>query len=134
MLEHLTVLDAKRYGVYSCRGQATLHEAAQRMVDADVSALVVVDEEGYLQGVVTHTDLLRAVTAEPTWGEQPVATHMTRDVVTIAPEASLVDVMKELLDHCIHRVVVVRDEAGRSRPVAVLASSDIVYHLVRGRE
>lgn len=134
MLQHLTVLDAKRYGVYTCRGQATLHEAAQRMVEADVSALVVVDEEGYLQGVLTHTDLLRVAAAEAPWGEQLVATHMTRDVVTMAPEASLVDVIKVLLDHCIHRVVVVRNEAGRPRPVAVLASSDIVYHLVRERE
>jgi CBS domain-containing protein len=49
MLQQLTVLDAKRYGVYTCGGDATLQEAAVRMVEEDVSALVVVDEEGYLR-------------------------------------------------------------------------------------
>ena len=134
MLQELTVLDAKRYGVYTCRGQATLHEAARRMVDEDVSALVVVDDDGYLQGVLTHTDLLRAASIVPAWRDQLVETFMTRNVVTMAPEATLADVTQRLLEHCIHRVVVVRDEEGRARPVGVLASSDIVYHLVRDRD
>lgn len=134
MLEELTVLDAKRYGVFTCRGKATLQEAARRMVDEDVSALVVVDEDGYLQGVLTHTDLLRAASIVSVWQDQLVETFMTRKVVTMTPEATLADVTQQLLDHCIHRVVVVREEDGRARPVGVLASSDIVYHLVRDRD
>jgi CBS domain-containing protein len=133
MLQQLTVLDAKRYGVYTCGGDATLQEAAVRMVEEDVSALVVVDEEGYLIGVLTHTDLLRVAAESRRWQESLVQDCMTREVVTISPDASLASVAQILLDHCIHRVVVVREEESRQRPVAVLASSDIVYHLVRER-
>jgi CBS domain-containing protein len=133
MLQELTVLDAKRYGVFTCQGTTTLHEAARRMVDEDVSALVVVDGDGYLQGVLTHTDLLRAASIVSPWRDQLVETFMTRNVVTMSPEATLADVTQQLLEHCIHRVVVVRDEGGRARPVGVLASSDIIYHLVRDR-
>ncbi len=131
MLEQITVLDAKRYGVYTISGEARLREAVQQMVEEDVSALVVVDEEGYLQGVLTHTDVLREAAGSDAWHDLLVRACMTPDVVTIAPEASLADVAQKLLEHFIHRVVVVREEEGRQRPVAVLASSDVVYHLVR---
>jgi CBS domain-containing protein len=131
MLEQITVLDAKRYGVYTVLGAATLREAVRRMVEEDVSAVVVVDHEGYLQGVLTHTDVLREAAGSPDWHSRLVQDCMTPDVVTITPEATLADVAQKLLDHCIHRVVVVREEDGRQRPVAVLASSDVIYHLVR---
>jgi CBS domain-containing protein len=130
-LQQMTVLDAKRYGVLSCRAQETLHEAAQRMVEEDVSALVVVDDEDYLQGILTHTDLVRAAATLASWRSQPVAAFMSRDVITVPAGANLAAVVQRLLDHYIHRVVVIREENGRQRPIAVIASSDIVYHLVR---
>lgn len=130
-LEQLTVLDAKRYGVFSCQGDATLEEAARRMVAEDVSALVVLDDEGYLTGILTHTDLVRAAATLPSWRAEPVSAFMSRHVVTATAEEGLAAVAAQLLEHCIHRVVVVREENGRQRPVAVIASSDIVYHLVR---
>jgi CBS domain-containing protein len=133
MLEQITVLDAKRYGVYTVSGKATLREAVQRMVEEDVSAVVVVDQEGYLQGVLTHTDVLREAAGFPSWHSRLVHECMTPHVVTVTPEATLADVAQKLLEHCIHRVVVVREENGRQRPVGVLASSDVIYHLVRER-
>jgi CBS domain-containing protein len=39
----LTVLQAKRFGVFTCSNNDTLLEVAQRMVEEDISALVVVD-------------------------------------------------------------------------------------------
>lgn len=130
-LQQLTVLDAKRYGVFACHEDTTLQEAAQRMVEEDVSALVVLDDEGFLEGILTHTDLVRAVVTVHSWRTEPAGAFMTRGVVTATAGESLAVVARQLLDHDIHRVVVVREENERQRPIAVIASSDIVYHLVR---
>jgi CBS domain-containing protein len=130
-LQQLTVLDAKRFGVFACHGNTTLQDAAQRMVEEDVSALVVLDDDGYLEGILTHTDLVRAATMAASWRTEPVSAFMSRDVVTATAGESLAVVARQLLDHCIHRLVVVREENERQRPIAVIASSDIVYHLVR---
>lgn len=128
----LTVLDAKRYGVFSCREDASLRDAAQRMMDEDVSALVVVDGDGFLAGIITHTDVVRGAREREAWEHEPVQNFMSPNVICVTASATLAEVAELLLDHCIHRVVVVRQEAGRQRPIGVVASSDVVYHLTRG--
>lgn len=131
MLSERTVLEAKRYGVHSCRCEATLLEAARRILDLDVSALVVLDEGEYLRGIISRTDLLRACTERDDWATQPVAGHMSTDVVTVTTQALLRDVAELLLQNHIHRVVVVQEEQGNQRPVAVISDGDFIYHMVK---
>ena len=126
-----TVLQAKRYGVFSCTGATTIAEAARVMAGEDVSCLVVVDDAGYLEGVITRTDLLRARSEGEDWATKAVKDYMTEDVVTVEPEDRLNRVADLLLDQHIHRVVVVQKEDGRRRPVAVISAADIVYDMAK---
>jgi CBS domain-containing protein len=126
-----TVLQAKRFGVYGCHPDTHLLEAARRMVGEDISALVVTDADGYLAGIITRTDLLRAYKASGSWRRGHVADHMSRDVICVAEDDSLDTVVDLLMARHIHRVVVVRAENGRAKPVAVLSDADLVYHLVK---
>lgn len=131
MLTDQTVLQAKRFGVYSCLQSKTLREAAQRMVEEDVSALVVVDPEGYLAGIITRIDLLRALTEQENWEDERVENFMNREVVTVSPHTHLREVAELLLDKHIHRVVVTRDEQGKKRPISVVSAADLVYHMIK---
>ena len=131
MLANLSVLEAKRYGVYQCEQDQTLYEAARLMVDEDVSALVVTDEEGCLMGILSRTDLMRALLTDQEWENRPVRLYMVGEVVTAGPHATLLEVAKLLLEHQIHRVVVVKDEEGKKRPLSVISAADIVYHMVK---
>jgi CBS domain-containing protein len=130
MKKGTTVLQAKRLEVFTLPLTATLRDAARRMVERQISSLVVVDDAGELQGVITRTDLIRAYLALDDWDAQPVTRYMTRDVITVTPQAVLRDVAHQLLDHHIHRVVVVSEEGGR-RPVSVVSSSDLIYHMLK---
>jgi CBS domain-containing protein len=126
-----TVLQAKRYGIYQCENSTRLVEAAQRMVDEDVSSLVVVDQEGYLVGIITRVDLLRAYVEADDWSDKPVSEVMIKDVVTVTPHDLLNHVAELLITKGIHRVVVTNEENGRQKPVAVVSAADLVYHLVK---
>jgi CBS domain-containing protein len=126
-----TVQQAKRYGIYRCFDSETLKTAAQRMVDEDVSCLAVVDSEGYLVGIVTRVDLLRAYVNNHDWADQHVSNVMIRDVITVKPEDMLYHVAELLITRGIHRVVVVNDEDGRQKPVAVVSAADLVYHMLK---
>lgn len=130
MLE-TTVMQAKRYGVFSCTEDAPLHKAARWMAEEDISTLVVVDPEGYLTGIITRTDLIRAYVNNKNWASQPVGQHMRRDVVTVGLATPLREVAGLLLNHQIHRAVVVRHEGEKVRPVAVISLADLIYHMVR---
>jgi CBS domain-containing protein len=133
-MSETTVMQAKRFGVLTCSPDTTLIDTARRMTGEDVSALVVVDLGGYLAGIITRTDLLRACARNEDLSKATVASYMNRQVVTVGLHASLNEVRSLLLDRQIHRVVVVRPEGDRQRPVAVVSAADLVYHIVKELE
>jgi signal-transduction protein with cAMP-binding, CBS, and nucleotidyltransferase domain len=126
----LTVIEAKRYGVFTCRETCTLSEASRHMVDEDVSALVVIDDQKCMSGIISRIDILRAWVSSPDWKTKLVSDYMNSHVVTVTPEATITDVARLLLEKQIHRVVVVREEEGSQRPVSVVSAADLIYHLV----
>lgn len=134
MVKDLSVLEAKRFGTYCCHPDDTLGHAAGEMTDRNISALVVQDQDGYLQGIITRTDLVRACYHHDDWQALRVGDHMSASVVTVAPEDPLARVMELLIDRHIHRVVAVRMEHGKPRPIAVLSAADVVYHMTHEDE
>ena len=131
MIEDQTVLEAKRIGVLGCKTGTTLGDAARYMVSEDISALVVTDAEGCLAGIISRTDLLRALLASSEWEVHTIDEYMIVDVVTVSPQTRLSQVAELLLQKHIHRVVVVRDDDGKSSPISVVSAGDLVYHMVK---
>ena len=130
-MENRTVLEAKRLGVYHCEESCKLGEAARRMVDEDISSLAVVDADGNLSGIITRTDLLRALLTGRGWEDLLIRDYMARGVVTVPPTATLKEVAEMMLEKQIHRIVVAREEDGKLRAISVISAGDIVYHMVR---
>ena len=62
----------------------TITEVAQRMVERNLGAVLVLDG-GRLVGIMTERDVLRAV-ARGLHVDAPVAEYMTKDPETIAPD------------------------------------------------
>jgi len=128
-MKDMTVLEAKRFGVTTCKPTATLMNAACTMQENNISALVVVDGEGFLAGVITRTDLVRACYERPDWQQQAVRAYMNADVVTVRLEDRLEKVMELLIERHIHRVVAVEPVGDKFKPMGVLSATDIVYHM-----
>lgn len=124
-----TVLEAKRIGVFNCQTTCNLSEAVGHMLAEDISALVVVDDEGCLAGIITRIDLLHAWMEAPDWGAELVSRYMNPTVITVTEDVCLADVAKILLEQHIHRVVVVREQDGKQRPLSVVSAADLIYHM-----
>jgi CBS domain-containing protein len=120
---------AKRLGIVSCYRNEPLRNIARRMADDDISALVVVESDGALAGIITRSDVLRAGLSTPDWPNEPAERFMTDKVVAVAPDTSLSEVMALLLSRHIHRVVVVREDGSRQVPIAVISDSDLVCEM-----
>jgi CBS domain-containing protein len=131
MIKERTVLEAKRYGIYSCYRNTPLLEASRKMVTEDISSLVVLDEQGYLTGIITRTDLVRAYLENEKWENLPVSAFMSENVVTVDQKATLKQVALLLQEKHIHRVVVVREEDGKKRAVAVFSDSDLIQQMIK---
>lgn len=126
-----TVLQAKRYGIHSCSANTSLIVAVRTMVEEEVSSLVVTDAQGYLLGLITRCEILRVHLAMDSWASQQVKDHMLRDVPVVTPQSLLLDAAHLVLNSGTRQVVVVLEEAGKLRPVAMLTDGDLAYHLVK---
>jgi CBS domain-containing protein len=116
------ILDEKGYEVFEIDGDASVFEAVQRMVDANVGSLLVT-EAGEIAGIVTERDYLRRVTLEGrTDRETPVREIMSSPLVVVTPETTIDECMALMTDRRIRHLPVVQDGA----VVGVVSIGDVV--------
>ncbi len=130
---------------------ATLRDAAEILSTAGVSGAPVLDQEGTMIGIVSEKDIFKSLypshaefyDSPGIWidldkleektmesADKPVVDIMTREVVTVNPDASLMQVGSIMLVRGIHRVMVV----GQSNEViGVVARRDIYNNILKKR-
>lgn len=109
-LKSLTVNDVKSIPVM-VRDKTSVYDAIVTLFVEDVGTLFVVDEEGYLQGVVSRKDLLKAAIGTPDLSRVPVAVIMTRmpNIFTADPEDDILSAAKKIVDYQVDALPVVRE-------------------------
>ena len=99
----------------------TIVDAARVMADADIGDVVVL-EDGQVTGIVTDRDIAVRAIAE---GRDPESTSVgdvcTTGVETIDPSASVDDALRQMREHDIRRLPVVKN----GRPVGILSLGDL---------
>ena len=147
---HLTVRDLMTPHVLSAGPEQSLGDVARMMMDKDVRALPVVDDNGSLVGMVTHRELLkylipdylqktksgkfRAMPAAMAAGHQssggpralPVKDVMSRAVLCVSEEQTLSDVANLMNNKDVDRFPVVREGI----VVGFLTRADLIRRLV----
>jgi CBS domain-containing protein len=100
----------------------TLRAVARLMSERHVGAAVVMDPDGHGPGIITERDILVAVGAGQDPAGEPVADHLTRDVVFAAPDWSLEDAAAAMVRGGFRHLIVL--EHGET--VGILSVRDIV--------
>lgn len=77
-----------RHYVSTVSRRASLAEAAREMARYGLGSLPVVDRAGLVEGLVTESDIVRAVAEEREMEGTAVESVMTRDPVTVEEETS----------------------------------------------
>ena len=119
------VRDVMSRSVLTCTLDTPAREAAKRMAEHSVSALVVVEESsGDLEGIISRTDLARAYDKD--LESLTVDMMMSHQVETIVPDIPVSAAGLIMLDRNVDRLVIMHAKPGPQRPVGVLSLSDIV--------
>jgi CBS domain-containing protein len=136
-MTRIYVGDIMHQGTVSVPAETSVAEAIALMQQHRIHAIVVVDGPGYLAGIISQTDCLRAWGAGSDYHEVmrgPVSAVMTRSVVTCMPDMQLERAIRLINRNHIHRLVVVEERNdGRFWPVGVLSMSDIVRAIEAGQ-
>jgi glutamate dehydrogenase (NAD(P)+) len=87
----------------------TVGEAARRLIETKSDILAVVSAQGKLVGVITDWDITRASAAAGGPQDIPLQQVMTHEVISVPPDASILDVVHKLEYYEISAMPVVRD-------------------------
>jgi CBS domain-containing protein len=122
------------HGVIACSPATAADEVAMSMSAHDISALVVVDADGYAVGLISRTDLVNATFVQPYlrhWRGLSARHLMSSPVISVREDTPVETAIALMRERKIHRVVVTVTEGGRERPIGILSVSDVVGRLGR---
>jgi len=118
-----TILSTKGSEVTTADAAETVAQAATRMEENGIGALVIVDTAGLPIGILSERDIARGITR---YGERladtPIASLMTRNLVTCKPADTVADIMGLMTDRRVRHVPVLRD----GRLAGIISIGDVV--------
>ncbi len=112
--------------VVSVTADTPAQEAATRLLDRDISSLVVTDAENDLVGILTTTDFVRMIADETVAAETTVADYMTTSVVTVTANDSVDAVAETMVQRGFHHLPVVDDESG---VIGMVTTTDVTAYV-----
>ncbi len=118
---HQPVAELIRTATVTCPPDASVSEAAQRMIDAGASATIVTFADGTF-GILTDRDLRGRVVAAGRSGDTPIGELASAPVFAVAPDLLGSEVLYEMLVRGIRHAPVVNE---RGRLVGVVEDRDI---------
>ncbi len=101
----------------------SISEVANLMFSMGVGSVMVVDEGGSIVGIFTERDLVRLVATGKFSADLQVYSVMTRNPITIEPNALVYDALRKMRDYNIRHLPVVDSE---NKPIGMVSVRDIL--------
>jgi CBS domain-containing protein len=109
----MRVTEFMQKSVITVSPELPVGELERLLAEEEIGGVPVVADDGRLLGIVSKTDVVRALAESVEGGlgelfppEQSVEDIMTPSVVTVGPSASLAEVARLMIDGRLHRVLV----------------------------
>ena len=101
-------------------------DAAKKMVDKNVSSLVVIDHDKQTVGIITERDIARGICILDSISKEFKIHHlMSSPLVTIDPNLSAESAANVMLQNKVRHLVVKDGD----RPVGIITASNFIYYL-----
>ncbi|MFL6435845.1 MAG: cyclic nucleotide-binding/CBS domain-containing protein [Nitrososphaeraceae archaeon] len=123
-----TINSIMRKQLETIEGTASVQQAAKKMKDKNVSSLVVVDESGVPQGLVSERDLVRKVcTTDVSISTVKNKEVMSSPLITISSRSSPSEAADMMLQHNVRHLLVV-DNDNVNKPIGIITPLDFTRH------
>lgn len=103
-----------------------VEDAAGMMLEEGIGSVVVVDDAGRLEGILTTTDFVKIVAERKPKDQTPVSAYMTSEVITASAQDDIREVSDAMIDHGIHHVPIVDGEDG---VIGIVTTTDLAAYV-----
>ncbi len=118
-----SMLDRKGRNVVTIHFDASLNEALQLLAQKDIGALVVVDENNAIRGIISERDIVRLLARRGAGAlDTPVSGTMTTNVLVCHEQDTVNQVMEKMTNHRIRHLPVEKD----GRLDGIISIGDVV--------
>lgn len=102
-----------------------VEEAADLMLDQTIGSVIVVNDDGGLEGILTRTDFVAIVAGQKPKDQTPVSAYMTTDVITAEAGESIRAVADRMVEAGIHHMPV----ADGDEVIGIITTTDLTGYL-----
>lgn len=125
ILMTLSVSDMMTKQIETIERNASVQEVAKKMKNKNVSSLVVVDDEGKPQGLVTERDLVRKACVNDVRTSMVISKEiMSSPIITIDSRSSAPAAIDMMLRNNIRHLIVV-DKSDINKPIGMITPLDL---------
>jgi CBS domain-containing protein len=114
------------------RDNATVYDAIVMLFIEDVGTLFVVDEKGFLQGVVSRKDFLKSAMSGADFHKIPVGVIMTQlpQLHTVTEDESVLQVTRTICENAVDSLPVIRQGAQGCKVVGRVTKTNLAHLLM----
>ncbi len=124
MLRTIRLLKASTHVLILAHPGETLGEIHGRLCDNN--AVVIVDGDGRLKGIVTRLNAVKAILERPDWKDIPVQELMVKDVLHVPNHVTLAEAAEVMLRADIHQLVITGPPEGGSVAIGIVTLQDVL--------
>jgi CBS domain-containing protein len=111
--------------VKTIRPEDTVKSLAQRMIKENIGDMVVISGSGIVAGIATERDIVKEMVAScGNYEETKVQDIMSKDLVTIGPDATLEEAADVMVRNKIKKLPVI----DKGRLVGIVTATDLVAY------
>ncbi len=119
----IRIADVMSTPVVTATPDETIADAAGIFLEEQINSVVIIEDDKVV-GIVTGTDLIRALDQDESPREKLLEEIMSTPVVTTHPAAELKDALEIMHDHGVARLVVVTD----NRLLGLVSTDDVIRY------
>ena len=126
-----TILQSKGAAVFTVSASAPVAEAVRELNSRRIGAVVVVNDDGHVAGILSERDIVRHLGGDPeALLASPVSEIMTRNVISCRSETAISELMEQMTKFRIRHIPIVDD----GKLVGIVSIGDVVKRKIEETE
>jgi CBS domain-containing protein len=125
------ILQSKGTAVYTVLARAPVADAVRELNSRRIGAVVVVNDEGLVAGILSERDIVRHLGDDPqALLASPVSQIMTKNVISCRSETAISELMEQMTKFRIRHIPIVDD----GKLVGIVSIGDVVKRKIEETE
>lgn len=126
-----SILTEKGSNIISVKAETSIAEVAQILKDQRIGAVLVLEDDGTIDGVLSERDIVRGLATQGARVlDAEAKTLMTRDVISCGVSVDLRDAMALMTKHRIRHLPIVEDD----KLIGLISIGDLVKYRIQEAE